>query len=104
VRRADNLTTFISLKLLEPTGPVQACNGLALPFTCFGFLGHLREYHLVPWTKTPKPVTTAVTLCTTGFNIQKFYIVTQCIYVFYMDLGKTTDFCLIQQWHVVFYN
>ena len=37
---ADNLTTFrvpIVLKsrsriLLEPSGPVQACNGIALPF------------------------------------------------------------------------
>jgi len=40
VRRADNLATFIhvpivlksrSLKLLEPSGPVQACNGITLP-------------------------------------------------------------------------
>jgi hypothetical protein len=39
VRRADNLTTFIcrlfrnsgSLNLLEPSRPVQACNGIALP-------------------------------------------------------------------------
>jgi len=39
VRRADNLTTFMcgivlksgSLDLLEPLGPVQACNGIALP-------------------------------------------------------------------------
>jgi hypothetical protein len=38
VRRADNLATFMcqlsyksgSLKLLEPSGPVQACNGIAL--------------------------------------------------------------------------
>jgi len=39
VRKADNLTTFMcrllksgSLDLLEPSGPVQACNGIALPF------------------------------------------------------------------------
>ena len=40
VRRADKLTTFHvpivlksgSLNLLEPSGPVQACNGIALPF------------------------------------------------------------------------
>ena len=36
VRRTDNLTTFMCrfsgiLKLLEPSGPVQACNGIALP-------------------------------------------------------------------------
>ena len=39
VRKADNLTTFMcrivlksgSLNLLEPSGPVQACNGIALP-------------------------------------------------------------------------
>ena len=37
VRRADNLTTFMcrlsgSRNLLEPSGPVQACNGIALLF------------------------------------------------------------------------
>ena len=26
-----------SLKLLEPSGPVQACNGIALPFTNFSY-------------------------------------------------------------------
>jgi hypothetical protein len=36
VRRADNLHVPIvlksgSLNLLEPSGPVQACNGIALP-------------------------------------------------------------------------
>jgi hypothetical protein len=43
VRRADNLTTFMcrlsrnsgSLNRLEPSGPVQACNGTALPFTFY---------------------------------------------------------------------
>jgi len=41
VREADNLTTFTwrmswksgSLKLLEPSGPHQACYGTPLPFT-----------------------------------------------------------------------
>jgi hypothetical protein len=41
VGRADNLTTLImptvfipgSLKLLEPSGPVQASNGIALPLS-----------------------------------------------------------------------
>jgi hypothetical protein len=41
VRRADNLTTFMyrlswksgSLNLLETSGLVQACNGIALSFT-----------------------------------------------------------------------
>jgi hypothetical protein len=39
VRKADNLPPFCavvtksgSLNFLEPTGPVQACNGTALPF------------------------------------------------------------------------
>jgi hypothetical protein len=35
---ADNLTTFLksgNLNLLEPSGPVQACSGIALPFTLF---------------------------------------------------------------------
>jgi hypothetical protein len=29
VLRADNLTTFMCLNLLEPSGPVQACKGIA---------------------------------------------------------------------------
>jgi hypothetical protein len=39
VRRADNLTIFMcrlksrSLNFLEPSGPVQACNEIAVPFT-----------------------------------------------------------------------
>ena len=43
---ADNLTTFrvpIVLKsrsriLLEPSGPVQACNGIAFTCTCYRYL------------------------------------------------------------------
>jgi hypothetical protein len=38
VRKADNLNLYVpivlksgSLNLLEPSGPVQACNGIALP-------------------------------------------------------------------------
>jgi hypothetical protein len=36
MRTTENLTTFAvlksgSLKLLKPSGPVQACNGIALP-------------------------------------------------------------------------
>jgi len=41
VRKADNLppscaivTKSGSLNFLEPSGPVQACNGTALPFYC----------------------------------------------------------------------
>ena len=35
MRRVDNLTTFICRLSwnLEPSGPLQACNGIALPFT-----------------------------------------------------------------------
>ena len=43
VRKADNLTTFMcrcavvmkygNLNFLEPSGPLQACNGTDLPFT-----------------------------------------------------------------------
>jgi len=43
---ADNLATFIlpivlkfgCLKLLEPSGSVQACNGIALPFVLYKLL------------------------------------------------------------------
>ena len=45
MRKTDNLTTFMcrlsgnsgSLNLLEPSGPVQACNGIALPFDIYIF-------------------------------------------------------------------
>jgi hypothetical protein len=40
VRKADNLTTILrrvkksgNFNFLEPSGPLQACNGTALPFT-----------------------------------------------------------------------
>ena len=49
VRRADNLTTFLcavvmksgNLNFLEPSGPLQACNGTDLPFTFTGKMWHL---------------------------------------------------------------
>jgi hypothetical protein len=36
-----------SLYLLEPSGPVQVCNGIALPFYIFapGWLAHTDTYH-----------------------------------------------------------
>jgi len=48
VRRADNLNVPIVLKsgilnLLEPSGPVQACNRIALPFTA---MYHVYSHHL----------------------------------------------------------
>jgi len=40
MHKADNLTTICAdvmkygnLKFLEPSGPLQVCNGIALPFT-----------------------------------------------------------------------
>ena len=47
MRRADNLHVPIALKsvilsLLEPSGPVQACNGIALPFFFFLPCGYFR--------------------------------------------------------------
>ena len=45
MRKADNLppscavvTKSRNLNFLEPSGPVQACNGTALPFTMFLFV------------------------------------------------------------------
>jgi len=45
VRKADNLTTFLclvmtsgNLNFLEPSGPLQACNGTALPYLFIYFL------------------------------------------------------------------
>jgi hypothetical protein len=45
---------FGSLNLLEPSGPVQACNGIALPFTIqalFGANGFTTQ-HLRNWVKS----------------------------------------------------
>jgi len=38
-----------------------------------------------------------VTICTTAFNIQQFYVLpTQCIWVFYVDLRTNSDYFPIQ--------
>ena len=38
-----------------------------------------------------------VTICTTRFNIQQFYVLpTQCIYVFCVDLRTNSDYFPIQ--------
>jgi len=38
-----------------------------------------------------------VTICTTSFNIQQFYVLpTQCIYVFCVDLRTNSDYFPIQ--------
>jgi hypothetical protein len=38
-----------------------------------------------------------VTLCTTRFNIHKFYVLpTQCVYVFCVDLRTNSDYFPIQ--------
>jgi hypothetical protein len=47
VRRADKLTVLIvlkfgSLNILEPSGPVKACNGIALPFSYIHLVQRLR--------------------------------------------------------------
>jgi len=51
---ADNLTTFCvsitsksgSLNLLEPSEPVQACNGIALPLDHTSYSGSFGEHRL----------------------------------------------------------
>jgi len=46
-----------------------------------------------------------VTMCTTGFNMQQFYVPpTQCIYVFYVDLKPNSDYFPIQNKLTGFYN
>ena len=46
-----------------------------------------------------------VTLCTTKFNIQQFYVLpTQCIYVFCVDLRTNSDYFPIQHSLTGFYN
>ena len=52
MRRADNLTTFLnsgSLILLEPSGSVQACNGIALPKGVMWFVSSLLLTHLLTY-------------------------------------------------------
>ena len=39
----------MNLNLLEPSGPVQACNGIALPFLCSSnlFTKHIKKFQLI---------------------------------------------------------
>jgi hypothetical protein len=53
MRKADNLTTILrrcheiwEINFLEPSGPLQACNGTALPFTdCIQRMYHTKFAH-----------------------------------------------------------
>jgi hypothetical protein len=46
-----------------------------------------------------------VTLHTTVFNFQNFYVLpTQCVYVFCVDFGTNSDYFLIQHELTNFYN
>ena len=56
MRKADNLTTFCAvimksgnLNFLEPSGPLQACNGTALPFLYE--IGKIRRETVVPLSR-----------------------------------------------------
>jgi hypothetical protein len=44
-----------SLNLLEPSGPVQACNGNALPFllTIFSLISKMNDYDIIPLINGP---------------------------------------------------
>jgi len=71
VRRADNLR---SLNLLEPSGPVQACNGVALPFII---------------NKQSETLLRATRIYVTHFGSKDHYVVTKSS----VDLG--TQFCYL---------
>jgi hypothetical protein len=47
------------------------------------------------WLSTPSGI--MVTICTTMFNIHKFYVLpTQCIYVFCVDLRTNSDYFTVE--------
>ena len=46
----------------------------------------------------------AVSLRTTGFNIQKFYMAFALRWVFCTDIRTKSDFCFIRHWLIGFYN
>jgi hypothetical protein len=50
-----------SLNLLEPSGPVQACNGIALPFTFYIDIS-LIVFYLTTWNQ--KQIQLAKSACT----------------------------------------
>ena len=52
-----------SLKLLEPSGPVQACNGIALPLLIAFTRLHITYAHFACITKTMIPSTTILCTC-----------------------------------------
>ena len=50
MRGADSITTFVcclEINLLEPSGPVQACNGIALPFVFISRIYEIFESDIV---------------------------------------------------------
>ena len=80
VPRADTLTTFIcrmsknsgSLNLLQPSGPVQACRGIALPLRKeFAFVGlYVGEHNmfLTEYAQSGSQTLTLGTLVVRGFH------------------------------------
>jgi hypothetical protein len=71
----------------EDEVPGMSC---AVHFTIFVSSTLLSKY-------TPTLPSTVVTICTTMFNIQQFYVLpTQCIYVFCVDLRTNSDYFTVQ--------
>ena len=48
--------------------------------------------------------TLGISLRTTGFNIQKFYMALALRCVFCTDIRTDSDFCFIRHWLIAFYN
>jgi hypothetical protein len=46
----------VSLNLLEPSRPVQTCNGIALPFTRFVWVVEVTPQLFCPWERNSVPV------------------------------------------------
>ena len=64
-----------------------------------------RQYCLVNHSAVLILLIPVVTIVTTMFNIQQFYVQpTQCIYVFCVDLRTNSDYFPIQHWLTGFYN
>ena len=77
-------------------------------FCCLLFLCFVAQWSgrisrtAISCLQTPKP---EITLCTTRFNIKKFYVLpTQCIFVMCMDLRTNSDYFPIQHWLTSLYS
>ena len=76
MRKADNLlpssavvTKSGNLNFLEPSGPVQACNGTALPLVPILFTFYIQVCYSLKKISGPKRLRVVSSLCDAGYTL-----------------------------------